>query len=444
MTTLFEDRERRIHQLVLDEDKLFSIDEKGVVLWRGHPVAQLKKGEQNLSPDIQKLSSSDLGGSEDDIFDHENVQNRLKQFVRSWVDAQLGDIKKLEAACSDTEFKNKCGVYGQDVVGKLLQYLGIVFLERATQRPSESQIISQEEREYLRSLGIRIGRKHAWMSNALKPASILARVVLSNTWAGRTSEPLPETGRVSFIPLSSQSPAFLRQCGYRVVGTKAFRIDMLERLIGDIFRAARTANTAANTAANANTSALPRETRTFTPFKAPDAATSVIGSSNTEFADVMNWLGYELYSDSPGHQMEGAPQTETSQTKAIQDSQAEPSQEGAAPLSEKAQSAENSKDEAHSSQASEQKQLWTRKPKPQHSKRQNPAYKIDTSTTKNKSESHKSRSNKPPDNTKKHNKKHTSHRDSQNWKSHARDSRIIENDSPFAALASLKSKLPPK
>ncbi len=108
--------------------------------------------------------------------------------------------------------------------------------------------LDQEGRAMLRRFGVRFGQFSIFMPLLLKPAPARLLVTLwavQNSRFLETSEreghppPAPPPPGLCSVPLDGEATkAFYAAAGFRICGTRAVRVDMLERL-GDMIRAAR-------------------------------------------------------------------------------------------------------------------------------------------------------------------------------------------------------------
>ena len=139
----------------------------------------------------------------------------------------------------------------------------------------ELKQIGQDERAKLRKLGIRFGEYTLFMPALLKPAPASLLTMLWAIWTDRQPAEFrpPKAGLVS-LPLNKDLPhAYYYASGYRPSGERAVRIDMLERLAGQI-RSAR--NDADFKGA----------------FEASAQMMSLVGCSGDEFESILTSLGY--------------------------------------------------------------------------------------------------------------------------------------------------------
>jgi ATP-dependent RNA helicase SUPV3L1/SUV3 len=96
-------------------------------------------------------------------------------------------------------------------------------------------------RKALRSKGVRLGPVLAFLPALVKPAAIKMRAML---WALWNDKPLPVArpadGRVSeAVDPAAVDRHFYRMIGYPVFGKRAIRIDMLDRVVTDVYDSAK-------------------------------------------------------------------------------------------------------------------------------------------------------------------------------------------------------------
>jgi ATP-dependent RNA helicase SUPV3L1/SUV3 len=150
---------------------------------------------------------------------------------------------------------------------RMVENLGV--LPRA-QIADEVKSLDQDARGALRKHGIRFGQFTIFMPLLLKPAPTRLRLVLWSLVQGFDTFPeSPPPGLVT-IPVDSALPAGAdTMAGYRNAGTRAIRIDMLERL-ADMLRAEDSRG----------------------GFEAKPDMLSITGMTLVQFADLMQGLGY--------------------------------------------------------------------------------------------------------------------------------------------------------
>ncbi len=151
---------------------------------------------------------------------------------------------------------------------QLVEAMGV--LPREGQVARDVKELDQHARGLLRKHGVRFGQFTVFMPLLLKPAPTRLRLVLWGLWQGLDEFPeSPPPGLVT-IPAPAGAPeGYVAMSGYRVAGTRAIRIDMLERLADQI-----------------------RGQDTRGGFEATADMLSITGMTLEQFADLMQGLGY--------------------------------------------------------------------------------------------------------------------------------------------------------
>lgn len=242
------------------------LEDDGSVWWRSAPVGQLQKGPAPLRP---SLAISGLADVTPNL--RGRVEDRLKDFVAAKIEGLLGPLVALQAA-ANTESDDGLKGITKGVAYRLVENFGAT---SRTQFGDELKQIDQEERSKLRKLGVRFGEFTLFMPALLKPAPASLLTLLWALWTDRKvgDVPPPVAGRVSIEMSESLPHAYFYACGYRPSGSRAVRIDMLERLAGLI----RTARNEGN----------PRE-----GFAASAQMMSLVGCSGEDFEAILRSLGF--------------------------------------------------------------------------------------------------------------------------------------------------------
>jgi len=131
--------------------------------------------------------------------------------------------------------------------------------------------LGQDERAQLRKHGVRFGQHNIFMPLLLKPAPTRLRLILWSLWEGfEVFAEAPPPGMVTIPALADAPRGYYERVGYRLCGTRALRIDMLERL-ADMIR--------------------PMDARAG--FEATADMLSITGCTLEQLADIMKSLGLE-------------------------------------------------------------------------------------------------------------------------------------------------------
>ncbi|MBI1392546.1 MAG: hypothetical protein GC152_07380 [Alphaproteobacteria bacterium] len=242
----------------------------GSIWWRSSPVARLEKGPAQLRPQLRidnlDAISPNLRG---------RVEDRLQEFLASKIETSLADLIKLKLAVDAPAAEDdQAALSGlsRGIAFRLVENFGA--MSRAP-ISGELKQLDQKERGKLRKLGVRFGEITMHMPTLLKPGPAQIATLLWALWTGRPPADMqpPKAGLVS-IPLNADLPhAYYYASGYRPSGTRAVRIDMLERLAGLI----RTAREGAGG----------RE-----GFEATQQMMSLVGCSGEDFEGILKSLGY--------------------------------------------------------------------------------------------------------------------------------------------------------
>lgn len=243
------------------------LQDSGIIVWRGSPVASLVKGPAPLRPNIivrgLDALSPHLRG---------RIRDRLKDFFAAKVEALLGEMIALGHAATAGDGDNTLSGPARGIAFRLVENFGAM---SRTQFGDELKQLGQDERAKLRNLGIRFGEYTLFMPRLLKPQPAKLLTLLWALWSDREPGALtpPKAGLVSFIADETIPHAYYYACGYRPSGARAVRIDMLERLAGQI-RSER------------------REGEYQGGFEASQQMMSLVGCSGEEFESILTSLGY--------------------------------------------------------------------------------------------------------------------------------------------------------
>ena len=220
----FEARAARLHaagnaDLALGSD--------GTVRWLGDPVARLAASDHIMRPRVILLSDEQLTGNARD-----HVAARIERFVNHHIATVLKPLDDLSRA-EDLQGLAK------GLAFQLVENLGVLFRRDVA---DEVKTLDQDARASMRKHGIRFGAYHIFMPALLKPAPAELITLL---WALKNDGldkpgygdliPVLAAGRTSVVTDPSYERAFYKLAGFRFLGKRAVRIDILERL-ADLIR----------------------------------------------------------------------------------------------------------------------------------------------------------------------------------------------------------------
>jgi ATP-dependent RNA helicase SUPV3L1/SUV3 len=249
----------RLQRLEDDPDEAFALTADGGVLWRGDAVGRLAAGADILSPSVAPLASDLLEGSQ-----MKRLHRRLSAFVEGWMAARLAPLMAARRAPLQG--------LARGLVFELGEGLGSLPRRRVAKH---LKALGRDERKSLRSLGVRIGRESVFMPELLKPAAVETRALLWTLKADLDTVPeTPAPGRVS-VPLDTATPdGFYEAVGYRPLGPRAIRVDMVERVAAKAWSLSRNG-----------------------PFAAGPELLSLVACTSEEMARVLKMLGYRAGGD---------------------------------------------------------------------------------------------------------------------------------------------------
>ena len=211
----------RVAALAAAPEADFAISANGVLSWSGAAVARLTKGADILSPMIRLLPGECLSAA---------LQETVRRCLSNWIDARISEVLAPLAALRAAELRG----LARGLAYRIVEGLGSV-PRRSVMR--EVRELSREDRAALRSCGVRIGAETVFVPSLVKPAAVMWRALLWSVHANRTPLDPPAAGLVT---VSANAPAgFLEACGYREIGERAVRVDVLDRIAVDLQRQSR-------------------------------------------------------------------------------------------------------------------------------------------------------------------------------------------------------------
>jgi ATP-dependent RNA helicase SUPV3L1/SUV3 len=213
----------RARALIAAEDRAFSLNPDGAILWTGTAVAALTKGETLLRPRVELQFADYLDGALRD-----EVRRRIEQFVARRIDHGLVPLTGQDPALDS-------GPNLRGLIFRLREGLGTLATQELGMLISQ---LSAAERRQLSRRGIRLGAEYIYVERLLKPAAVTLKLVLWQAMWGAAPAPPPSPGRISF-PASGHHRGFYELLGYPVVGPRAIRVNRLEDLANALRQRAR-------------------------------------------------------------------------------------------------------------------------------------------------------------------------------------------------------------
>jgi len=267
--------ERRVRAFVASADPAFRLGADGVVKWREAEVARLVKGDGLYVPRPELVSSDLLS-----IDQTQRMAQRLVGFTAAHVETILGRLIVLEtpdaapggdhkpktepksaAVPADAPITDAAAVDApaadaaaadapatdapaadapQDLAPASLSGAakGIAFIlyERLGSVPTAEighliRAMQESDKPRLARLGLRFGVETVYMPELLKPAQIELRSLLFSLANGAFYEGAPPpAGRVAIDAIADVPDAYWLAVGYRRLGQRVMRVDMVERV----------------------------------------------------------------------------------------------------------------------------------------------------------------------------------------------------------------------
>lgn len=220
----FEARAARLHAAG-NGDLALSSD--GLVRWLGDPVARLTASDHVMRPRVILLADEQLQANA-----REHVLARIERFVNHHISTVLKPLDDISRA-EDLEGLAK------GLAFQIVENLGVLFRRDVAE---EVKSLDQESRASIRRYGVRFGAYHIFLPALLKPAPAELITLL---WALKNDGldkpgygeliPMLAAGRTSVVTDPSFERTFYKLAGFRFLGKRAVRIDILERL-ADLIR----------------------------------------------------------------------------------------------------------------------------------------------------------------------------------------------------------------
>jgi ATP-dependent RNA helicase SUPV3L1/SUV3 len=270
----------RAAALAADTDDAIVLKPNGRIAWRGSDIARLERGDAALKPKVQLFADEHLG-----LGERKQVLRRLE----TWLATQLAS--RLPSLVALSEATDLSGL-GRGLAYRLVENLGVL---RRDSVASEVKTLDQTARAQLRKYGVRFGAFNIYIPALLKPAAADLLLLLWALHSGRdhgvesdTLPPRPQQGLTSVEADADVPEPYWHAAGFQVTGSRAVRIDMLERL-SDLIRARVTWRLGEGEDAVPAPSGATGDGG----FRVAPELMSVVGCSGEDFASILKALGFE-------------------------------------------------------------------------------------------------------------------------------------------------------
>ncbi len=267
--------EKRAERFANSPNGDIALGSDGLVRWLGAPVAVLSAGDDPLKPKTVLLADEQLTGVARD-----KVAARAERSVTYQITTVLKPLLDLQAS------EGLEGV-AKGLAYRLYENYGLIQRREISE---DVRSLDQESRAALRRCGVRFGAYHIFVPALIKPAPA---ALLTLLWAihndGRDKPGYGEvthllaTGRTSAVADASFDPVFWGLAGYRLLGRRAVRVDILERL-ADLIRPAL--------GWKPGTGKRPEGAYDGSQFLVTPGMMSILGATSEDMEEVLKGLGY--------------------------------------------------------------------------------------------------------------------------------------------------------
>ncbi|MGB7431024.1 MAG: helicase-related protein [Ahrensia sp.] len=275
MKALAGEFDKRAERFAAAPNNDLALSDDGYVRWLGSPVAALASTDDWLKPRAVILADEQLTGA-----GLEAVQKRVERFVAHHIETLLKPLTDLRLA-------DELSGIARGIAFRLIEQYGIV--ERA-EIANDVKSLDQDGRAALRRYGIRFGFYHIFVPALIKPAPAgLITLLWSLNNDGKDKPGFGDVvvalaaGRTSVVTDESFEPLFYKLAGFRLLGPRAVRVDILERL-ADIIRPCIYWKPSGD--------ALPEGAFGDSKFMVTPAMLSILGATVDDMEHVLKALGY--------------------------------------------------------------------------------------------------------------------------------------------------------
>ena len=286
----------------------FKLDEQGQIFYQeqasnplpGVVVAQIQRGDSVLTPSVSLIDSAALKDLD---------QAEALAFLQNWLTGHIAEVlEPLVALHGDEALSGPV----KELAEAVYEALGVVPREKVQGFIDQ---LDADTRRIVRSKRIKLGPILVFQPDLNKPAAVRLRAVLWSLYHEKDlPAPVPNDGVVSFkVEAEQVDKDFQQVIGYPVYGPRAVRIDMLDRVICDVYDRAEGGK-----------------------FQAQHKWAEWLGTSIEDLYAVLTAMGHSLVYDP-------APEQEAAKLKAQEEKEAAKTED--APAEEVADSTDKAEDE---------------------------------------------------------------------------------------------------
>ncbi len=216
--------DRRLTSISSGTHQIFTLSDTGDIMWGGMTVGRIAPSGSVFTPDAQVI-----GGELGQAPLREMAADRMREFLRAAVNDHLQPLKTLKEL-----------IAAEDTLPAAKGF-GYILLENngAVERREHLQTVrdlDQDARRQLRSVGVVFGHYNVYLQDMVKPKPARLLSLLVAFGAGGDKKPwIPFAGVTSIknegdLASTHYSNQALLLAGYRAVGSRIIRFDILNRL----------------------------------------------------------------------------------------------------------------------------------------------------------------------------------------------------------------------
>ena len=296
---------RRLTSLCGGMHSIFTLSDRGQILWGGKVVGKVGAGGTPMNPDAE-LVGGELG--------NENLKNLASARMRDYLRAEASNKFKPLIELKEIQARESTVPEARGFAYTLYENFGTVDRKDHWKTLRD---LDQRARRQLREANVQFGQYNIYIRDLMKPAPARLLSILTAYGAGGDRKPFIPFAGVTSIPNEGDfasenfSAQALSMAGYRAVGPRIARFDILNRL-GNQIRQAQQQN-----------EALGRGKK----FQIMQEMMAIMGCSYEDMQGVLKSLGFQ----SETIKLEDLPpQLQTPETKTPETETAEPNPEVAA------------------------------------------------------------------------------------------------------------------
>ena len=230
-TVVAPEVDRRLTSLCGGMHSIFTLSDRGQILWGGKVVGKVGAGGTPMNPDAE-LVGGELG--------NENLKNLAAARMRDYLRAEASNKFKPLLELKEIQARESTVPEARGFAYTLYENFGTVDRKDHWKTLRE---LDQRARRQLREANVHFGQYNIYIRDLMKPAPARLLSILTAYGAGGDRKPFIPFAGVTSIPNEGDfasehySEQALSMAGYRAVGPRIARFDILNRLGNQIRQA---------------------------------------------------------------------------------------------------------------------------------------------------------------------------------------------------------------